>query len=494
MTRRVLALSVGLGIGAAALASGASAQVDVHEITLSNGLQVLAVERPGAPTVSFVMQFRVGGVDEPAGSTGIAHVLEHMLFKGTETIGTTDLRAERKLFAQIDAVQDSILQLSTAESSQGAAARLEALRDSLEDAARTAVVPNEYTEILTRAGAQGLNAMTTSEATIYFVEMPAARAELFFALEGDRMANPVFREFYSERAVVMEERRMRVDTNPAGALFERHLATAFQTHPYGQPVVGTMADLQAMTRPDVEAYYRRFYGPSNAVLAVVGAIDTDDVARWAEEYLGAIPAGDRPAGVQVEEPTQQSERRVHLTWDAEPLLRIGWHIPSSTHPDGPAIALLASILTGGRTSRLHRRLVTEHGIATAVFASTGPGSLYPGLFQIDATPVAPATTSELETAIYEEIERLAREGPTTEEIERIRNQVAAGSIRRMQSNLGLAFQLAESQSLFGDWRETFRVAEDFLEVDADAVRRVARSYLTESNRTVATLGREDSSR
>ncbi|MEM7415379.1 MAG: pitrilysin family protein [Gemmatimonadota bacterium] len=467
----------------------------MQEITLSNGLRVLAVERPGAPTVSFVMQFRVGGVDEPVGSTGIAHVLEHMLFKGTETIGTMDLRAERQLFAEIDAVQDSILERSDdGPTSGGERERLEARRDSLEDAARTAVVPNEYTEILTRAGAQGLNAMTTNEATIYFVEMPAARAELFFALEGDRMANPVFREFYSERAVVMEERRMRVDTNPAGALFERHLATAFREHPYGQPVVGTMADLQALTRPEVEAYYRRFYGPSNAVLAVVGAIDPEDVARWSEEYLGAIPAGDRPPGVSTVEPEQREERRIHLTWEAEPLLRIGWHIPASTHPDGPAIALLASILTGGRTSRLHRRLVTEEGIATSVFASTGPGSLYAGLFQIDATPVAPATTAQLEASIYEEIERLARDGPTEAEIERIRNQVAAGSVRRMQSNLGLAFQLAESESLFGDWRETFRVAEDFLHIDAEAVRRVASEYLTATNRTVATLGREESGR
>lgn len=464
--------------------------LNVDEFTLDNGLRVLTLPRPGAPTVSFVMQFRVGGVDEEPGSTGIAHVLEHMLFKGTETIGTTDVEAERALFEEMDLVHDSIvarLELPTAGDDLD---RLRARLDSLEDEARVFVKPNEYSEILTRAGAQGLNAMTTSEATIYFVQMPSARAELFFALEADRMANPVFREFYSERAVVMEERRMRVDTSPGGALYERHLDAAFVAHPYGQPVVGTMADLERMTRAAVDAYYRRFYGPANAVLTVVGDVTPEEVRSWSEEYFAAIPAGDRPPPVETVEPAQEAERRVHVSWDAEPLLRIGWHIPGAQHEDAPALSLLSALLTGGRTSRLHRRLVTDEGIATAVYASTGPGSLYPGLFQIDATPVAPATTADLEAAIYEEIEVLAESGPTEEEIERLRNQVTAGGVRRMTSNLGLAFQLAESASLFGDWRETFRVTERFLALGAEDVRRVAMQYLVESNRTVATLGRD----
>lgn len=463
----------------------------VREITLENGMRILVVPRDGASTVSFVMQFRVGGVDEGPGQTGIAHLLEHMLFKGTETVGTTDADAERRLFVRIDALHDSIVDArdrSSVEESQIAtwAERL----DSLEDEARRFVVPNEYSEILSRAGARGLNAMTTSEATIYYVELPSARAELFFALEADRMANPVFREFHAERAVVMEERRMRVDASPGGTLYEQHLSVAFRQHPYGRPVVGTMEDLERLSRPEVEAYYRRFYGPANAVLAVVGDIDADDVLGWATEYLGRLPAGDRPPPVGVVEPEQAEERRVDIPWDAEPLLRIGWRVPDGSHPDNPALGILASVLTGGRTSRLHRRLVTEESVATAAFASIGPGSLYPGLFQIDATPIAPATPADLERAIYEEIDRLSRDGPTEAELQRIKNQVAAGRIRRMRSNLGLAFQLAESASFFGDWRETFRVADDFLAVEREDVRRVAATYLTEDNRTVATIGRE----
>ena len=188
----------------------------VREIVLANGMRVLLLPRPGAPTMSFVMQLGVGGVHETPGVTGIAHLLEHMLFKGSETIGTSDVEAERALFRQMDAKHDEALEAEAA----GDTVRARALReeiDALEDEARSFVVPNEYDRILTRAGAQGLNATTTNEATTYFVELPANRAELFFAVESDRMANPVFREFYSERDVVMEERRMRVDTSPAGA-------------------------------------------------------------------------------------------------------------------------------------------------------------------------------------------------------------------------------------------------------------------------------------
>lgn len=488
---RALLAGLTAALMAAGVAAPAHAQtgeegglgLPVRALTLDNGMSVLVVPREGASTVSFVMQFRVGGVDEPPGQTGIAHLLEHMLFKGTGTIGTTDVEAERRLIQEIDALHDSIV--AAGETSEWAA-RL----DSLEDEARRFVVPNEYSEILSRAGAQGLNAMTTSEATIYFVELPSARAELFFALEADRMADPVFREFHSERAVVMEERRMRVDASPGGTLYEQHLRTAFEHHPYGQPVVGTMEDLERLGRPEVEAYYRRFYGPANAVLAVVGDIDPDDVEEWATEYLGRLPPGDRPPPVSAVEPPQRGERRVDIPWDAEPLLRIGWHIPDGTHPDIAPLGILASVLTGGRTSRLHRRLVTEEGTATAAFASLGPGSLYPSLFQIDATPISPTTPADLERAIYEEVDRLAREGPTEDELQRIKNQVAASRVRRMQSNIGLAFQLAESASFFGDWRETFRVSERFLAVERDDVRRVAASYLTPENRTVATIGRE----
>lgn len=497
-------------------------RLPVREITLDNGMRALLLRREGAPTVSFVMRFGVGGVHEHLGTTGVAHLLEHMLFKGTATIGTTDVEAERRLFAKADSIHERILALrarlttsvptDVAESldpsriPEGAdtvtsearfdreAAELQARRlslqrelDAIEDSARAYVDSNAFDRILTRAGARGLNATTTNEATSYFVDLPANRAELFFALEADRMANPVFREFYTERDVVMEERRMRVETNPAGALYEAHLDAAYSVHPYGVPVVGYRSDLETMSRDDVSRYYDDFYGPDNAVLAVVGDIDLDRVEGWVHEYLGPIPAGREPPAVFAEEPGQRGERRVEVEWDAEPALRIGWHVPATLHADAPALAVLSSILTGGRTSRLHRRLVTEARMASSVSSSMGPGDLYPRLFQVDVTPVHPTRTVDLEEVVYDEIERLAVEGPTDEEVERVRNQIAAASVRRLQSNFGLALQLADSESLFGDWRATFRSTERLRDVTPQDVRRVAARYFRASNRTVATL-------
>jgi predicted Zn-dependent peptidase len=463
-------------------------RLPVRRVVLDNGMRILLLPRPGAPTVSFVMHFAIGGVHEEPGSTGIAHLLEHMLFKGTASIGTTNVAAERDLFRIMDMRNDSLL----AARRRGAVARVDSLAaaiEALEDSARAYVIANEYDRILTRAGAQGLNATTGSESTYYFVELPANRAELYFALEADRMADPVFREFYSERDVVMEERRMRVDTSPGGLLYEAHLREAFRVHPYGQPVVGTMEDLQSLTRRRVSDYYRRFYGPDNAVLAVVGRFDADRVEQWARRYLGPIAKGEPAPVVEAVEPKQQGERRLELDWDAEPLLRVGWHVPSATHHDAPALAVLASVLTGGRGSRLHRRLVTDTRMATSVFASMGPGTQHPRLFQLDVAPIFPHTPAELETAIDEEIERLALDGPTVDEVERVRNQIAAAAVRRIESNLGLAFQLAESEAFSDSWSETFRSTERLRSVTPDDVRRVASEYLIESNRTVATLGR-----
>jgi predicted Zn-dependent peptidase len=470
---------------------GLAERLPVREVTLDNGMRFLILPREGAPTVSFVLQFGIGGVHERPGQTGIAHLLEHMLFKGTTSVGTRDPEAERVMFDRIDAVHDTLLAARDAGDSARIGRLAERIR-SLEDSARTYVESNAFDRILTREGAQGLNATTTSESTIYYMEMPANRAELWFLLEADRMREPVFREFYSERDVVLEERRMRVDASPAGTLYERHLAEAFRVHPYGQPVVGHMRDLERISRRDLAAYHDRYYTPNNAVVAVVGNVDPDLMEEFARAYFGDIRAGDPPPPVTDVEPEQTGERRLEVPWDAEPLLRLGWHVPSSLHDDGAVVELLATLLTGGRSSRLHRRLVQVEQVATGVFTSIGPGSRFPALLQIDVTPRAPHAPEEIESMIYEEIARLARDGPTETELERVRNQVAAGNVRRMQSNLGLAFQLAESQSLWGDWRETFRGPERIRDVTAEDVRRAVGRYLVETRRTVAILRREAS--
>jgi predicted Zn-dependent peptidase len=483
----ILLLSLTTGLGAQRTPETVP---PVQEYTLENGLRLLVLPRGGAPTVSFVVQYPIGSVNERPGATGIAHLLEHLLFKGTTSVGTRDYEAEIPLLRRMDLVHDSVLVEMGRDAPDSL--RIRALRESirvLEDEASAFVVSNEFDAILTENGSRSLNAVTTAESTTYFVELPSNRTELWFILEGDRMRNPVFREFYTERDVVAEERRLRLETNPSGLLYEAHLAEAFKVHPYGRPVVGSMEDIQHLSRRDVQDYFRHFYGPNNAVVAIVGDVDPPQILRWAREYLGPVPAGTTAPVVEVGEPEQRGERRIEVVLDAEPSLRVGWRVPSALHQDGPSLAMLASILTGGRSSRIYRRLVLQDRIASGVTSGTGPGDLYPGLFSIDATPLTPHSPLEVEEAIYEELDLLKAKPPDEMELQRVRNQLEASEVRRLTSNLGLALQIAQSASLFGDWKRTFAFTQAMEAVTPADIQRVVQRYFREDQRTVAVLSK-----
>ena len=483
-----------LGLAAAPLAAqtpSTGERLPVVKYVLPNGMTFLLLRKEGAPTVSFVTQFRAGAVDEWTGISGTAHLFEHMLFKGTPTLGTRDYAAEQRIFPRIDAVADSL----TAEFRKGAQAdtvvmtRLRNRLRVLEDSARQFVVSNELDRILTENGAQNLNASTSSDGTNYFFALPVNRAELWFVLESDRVRNPVLREFYSERDVVMEERRLRVETQPMGLLREEFLQAAFRAHPYGRPIVGVASEIQAVSRGSTQEYFRRYYGPNNAVVAIAGDIDTTQMKRWIDQYFATIPAGEPYRPVVTQEPPQHGERRIEVEYDANPVVMIGYHVPNALHPDAPALRALASILTGGRTSRLTQRLVVRDRWAAQVFAGQQPGSRYPRLFTFTAVPIAPHTTQEIETAIYEELDRIQREPPSDFEMQRIRNSAEYGSVSRLDNSFFLALQLASSEALWNDWTRTFRDDAAVQRVTADDVQRVARTYFSRTNRTVATLVR-----
>ena len=471
------------------LATGVDLPVVEHE--LANGMTFLVLPRHGAPTASFVVQYPLGGVNEVPGTTGIAHLLEHLLFKGTSTIGTLDIDAERGLFARMDALQDSIRSTEAGPSDSAIDGWLERIAE-LEDEAAGFVVSNEIDRILSRNGARGLNASTDAESTTYYVELPSNRAELWFLLESDRMRDPVFREFYTERDVVAEERRLRVETQPGGLLYEWHLAASFTTHPYGQPVVGYMSDIQHLDRRSVREYYERYYGPNNAVVAIVGNVEPSRMIELAERYFGDLPAGDEPPEVSTREPEQVGERRVEVVFDAEPQVRIGWHVPEEQHPDAAPLSVLTALLTGGRTARLHQRLVMGDRIATRVGSIMGPGVRFPRLFTIDATTLFPHTAGQIESAVYAELDSLRHAPPSMAEIQGIRNQLEAGQVRSLTSQLGLAFRLAGSEATYGDWRAGFRLDRRLAEVRPQDVSRVVDTYLTPENRTVVSLVRVDS--
>lgn len=469
-------------------------ELPVVSHTLDNGMTFLILERRQSPTVALVVHYPVGSVNEHLGNTGIAHVVEHMLFKGSDEIGTTDRALEVPLLDAMDAVGDSLVHELGRPVPDGAQVRrLRSSISSLEDRARAHVVSNEFDRILSAQGARGLNATTSHEATRYFVELPANRIELWFALESDRMKNPVFREFFTEMDVVKEERRMRLESSPGGLLQTALLATAFQVHPYGVPVIGHAADLDALTRRRAVQYFRDYYGARNAVAAIVGDVDAEQLLRWAEEYFGPVAAGRPAPPVLAREPEQAGERRITVEYDAEPRLMIGWRTVSGFHPDAPALTMLASVLTGGRSTRLYRRLVAEDQSALQVAAYLGPGFRYPRLFTVSAVPRAPHATDSIEAAVYDEIRGIQETAPDSTALVRIRNQLRAGEFRRLSSNLELAMQLAESEATLGDWRETFRLSRRIGQVTPEDVRRVAIRYLTDRSRTVATMVRRDPS-
>ena len=461
---------------------------------LDNDMTFLILPRRQAPTVSLVVHYPVGSVNEHLGNTGIAHVLEHMLFKGSREIGTSDHALEAPLLAAADATRDSLLaELARPHPDTARVRHLSGTTASLEDQAEAHATPNEYDRILSAAGARGLNATTSHEATRYFVELPANRLELWFVLESDRMRNPVFRGLGTELDVVGEERRMRLETSPGGVLETALLATAFHVHPYGVPVIGHASDLEHLTRRQLADYFRDYYGARNAVVAVVGDVDPDRVVRWADEYFGPVPAGRPMPPVLAHEPEQAGERRITVEFDAEPRLMIAWRAVSGLHEDAPALSMLAALLTAGRTTRLYRRLIAQDRSAIHVAAYLGPGFAHPGLFMVTAVPKHPSTSLQLELAIYQEIDKIKETLPDSADLARINNQIRAGDFRRLSSNLQLGMQLAESEASFGDWRETFRLSRRLQDVTPEDVQRVAVEYLNPSSRTVAAMVRKDPS-
>ncbi len=462
----------------------------VVDRTLDNGMRVLIVKRPAVPTVSYNLTVRVGSVDEPGGQSGLAHLFEHMAFKGTETIGTRDFSAEQPMLEELDRIEGEI-QRESGRPGGGDAGRLAELRNrfaEVQDRARGLVVPNEYGAIYDRQGAVGFNASTGADLTRYIVSLPANRLPLWIALEADRFSRPVFREFYTERDVVMEERRMRVENTPGGKLYEAFLTAALSAHPYRVPTIGWSSEVQRLTAPQAREFFGRHYGPGNAVLAIVGDVDVDETLGRLSESFGTIPARPSPAGGATVEPPQRGERRIDVEYDAQPELLMGFHRPGIDHPDDPVFDVIESLLSSGRRSRLHAGLVTTRQVAVAASASAAePGSRYPGLFVLRAVPRAPHTLDEVETALAEEIGRLQREDVPARELERVINRLDANFVRSLQSNAGLASQLAYFEAVAGGWRYILGIRDRTAAVTPADVRRVASTWLVKPNRTVARL-------
>ncbi len=456
---------------------------------LDNGWTFLIVERPVAPVFSFATLVDVGSAQEVPGITGLAHMFEHMAFKGTPTIGTTDFAAEKVAIEAMEAAYQAwqTERMKLAPDSAELARQEETFRRLQEEASKY-VEANELDDILSLAGALGVNAFTNTDSTGYFYSLPANKLELFTYLESERFLQPVFREFYQERDVVQEERRLRTDSQPLGRLIEQFVATAYTAHPYQQPVVGFMSDLEAFTITDAKRFFATYYAPANMVTAIVGDVDADRLLPLLETYFGRVPGRPEPQPLRTVEPPQTAEKSVVLVDPSQPVYLEGYHVREVTHPDQPAWDAIDDILSGGRTSRLYRTLVRDRRIAAQVGSfSQFPGSKYPPLWIVYAFPTPESSNEEVQAAIRGEIERLKSEPVTDEELVRFKTRAKAALLRSLRDNQGLAFNLAQYQLWFGDWRELFRYLERIDAVSKDDIRRVASAALVPGNRTLGEI-------
>jgi predicted Zn-dependent peptidase len=485
------------------------AEVPVTEVYLDNGMKLLMVERHESPTVSAGWVTHVGSVNEEVGATGIAHLFEHMMFKGSQTIGTTDFAKEAEIMTRLDALRlemeaeyDRMREMKRRGEIEGSiylpenqTERLAALREkmkTLQDDQKQYIVKDEFDQIYTEAGASGLNAGTMQDATFYFITVPANKLELWFWMESERLLNAVFREFYTERDVVREERRMRTESDPVAKFEEQFDFMFWGSLPYHHPVVGWPSDVESISRAQAEKFFATYYAPNNITAALVGDFDPEQALTLAKKYFGRIPRGENPPpAVVTEEIEQLAVRRMAATADTNPSVQIRWHTVPFAHEDFYALDMMESILSD-RTGRLYKTLVEAEQIATGVpYASHSPLK-YGGYLEIGAELAEGADHQVVEDALLSEIERLKSEPVPERELQKVKNKSLANSYRRLQSNFFLLLQLM-LYDVWDDWRFLNESTDKYEAVTAEDIQRVANTYFTDSGRNVLWYFRKEGS-
>lgn len=504
MKRWLVLVSI-LLVAGPARAEGERPQIDVEELTLGNGMRFLLHERHEAPTVAAGWLAHVGSANERPGITGLSHFFEHMMFKGTKTIGTKDIAADLRIIDEQEAVQEQLraeLQQMRLAKRRGEIEDLfspdsqtpryrELLKQfaALVDEQRQIQVKDELDRLYTQNGAEGMNASTNEDFTQYFIRVPANRLELWAWLESDRLQNPVFREFYSERDVVYEERRLRVEATPLGKFEEAFESLFWEAHPYKWPVIGWPSDIPTYSLAQAHEYFATYYAPSNLVGVLVGDFKAAEVKPLLERYFGRLPAGKAPPPpVVTDEPAQLGEKRYLAHAETSPTIRVFWHAVPFVHRDMAPLDLLSDVLSY-RTGRLYKGLVEGRGVANAVSASVNPKK-YAGSFVAEVTVKDGKDPAEAEQALYEEIERLQKEELPAEELQKVKNAYKANAYRRLASPFFVLVQLLHYEGV-GDWRyiNTSALAVDA--VTAADLRRVAQKYLVRENRTVGVFLRRE---
>lgn len=494
MTNRLLALLVLFG----SMWTASAQEVQVQEHILENGMRLLLVPREGDPNIACGWVARVGSVNERPGVTGVAHLFEHMMFKGTKTIGTKDIDRDLEIIAKLDVLKG---QIREEEAKLVEAYRVGRIEDPTAPANRTPrhsellaefnnllkvqselLVKDEFTRIYTAEGASGMNAFTSNDLTAYFVNVPSNKLELWFWMESDRLANPVFREFYAERDVVREERRLRTDSTPTGKIDEQFEAMFWQASPYSWPVIGWSNDVENISREEALEFFHIYYAPNNLTMVLVGDFEPDEAIAMAEKYLARLKRGEKaPPPMRTREIKQLAEKRLIAYAETRPTVRIRYHTVPDAHVDEPALLVLGSILNG-RTGRFFKSLVLEKQLA--VNAGGGVNGLkYDGMFELQGIAREPNQLLELEQGLYAEMEILKQELVSERELQKIKNQNLVDDFQRLESKNGLMIQLLQYEAL-GEWQNINRFSERMQAVTAEDIQRVVKKYFTRENRTV----------
>ena len=480
-------------------ATVAAQEVRVIEHELDNGMTLLLVPRPGDPNIAAGWVAKVGSVNERPGITGVAHLFEHMMFKGTHTIGTTNIEQDLGIIGELDALKAEIRveearlierhrlgEIEDPQNPDARSARHEELIeqfDALLERQSELLISEDFSRIYTGQGASGMNAGTSYDFTIYFVNVPANKLELWFWMEADRLLNPVFREFYAERDVVHEERRLRTDSTPVGKFREQFDAMFWESSPYSWPVVGWPSDIEGITREEALEFFDVYYAPNNIAATLVGDFDPDEAIALAERYFGRLPRGARnPFPPRTREMPQLAEKRMVAHAETNPQVVVRYHSVPDGHVDEPALVVLGQLLNG-RTGRLYKALVEEQEVATG--ASGGQaGFKFEGMFELRGTAKQGRTPEEVEQAIYAELERLKSEPVGDRELQKVKNQNAAGTFRDLEGNFQLMMQLLIRENMRG-W-ETINTDPPLYDaVTAEDIMRVAGKYFTPETRAVA---------
>ena len=480
-------------------------QIAVEEHTLANGMRWLLYEQHDSPTVAAFWTARVGSVNERPGITGISHFFEHMMFKGTRTIGTTNIDEDLRLIEEQEKIRDAmraemevmrdrlrrgeIDDLQKPESWTERYRELDKQFDALVQKQRATIVKDQLDQIYTNNGGEALNAFTSEDQTAYFLRLPKNRLELWAWLESDRLLFPVFREFYSERDVVFEERRLSTESTPLGKYDEEFNALFWEASPYKWPVVGWASDIPMYTLAQAKQYFATYYAPNNLTGVLAGDFEAAQVKPLLERYFGRLPRGAAPPPPVVTlEPKQLGEKRFNAEAETSPTVRIWWKTVPALHKDTPALDLLSDILSG-RTGRLYKGLVLGRQVANAASASIDDRK-YAGIFMAEVTVKDGKEPAAAEAAVYEEIARLQAEDVPAGELQKVKNAYKANAYRRLSSPFFVGFQLVRNDAM-GDWRLINTSAERADAVTAADLRRVAQEYLTKENRTVATFLRKE---